>query len=375
MRNLLFCVDSYYQLMVSVNLVINNYSDSNSDIVIFNTMNNAEQIAERLKTSNIFRNIFFAETYLNRTVLNSNKLERIPKYLTYLYSMFFFTRYTKHVLNLTKIEKYDMFFFYGHRPLIQCLFNACKLVNSEIECYRIDDGMGTYTREWNMPKPKTRINIEKMMNRINGFKPIEEYVKGFYVPDGELINYKVNYRLIELENYSNPLLVKTLNEIFNYTYNFDEFEGKQLLYFGVYGKEWVDRDIYYLKQILEVVPREKILIKVHPREKIDPYAQLGIDVMKQSTAPWELFMINWQCPSMIFAAQISSAIITSKTIFKRQGIDFYLYKCAGKGVILPTIDSDLDSFLSRCKKMPMYEKQLIIPLSVSQLLDALREIA
>jgi hypothetical protein len=370
-NSVIFCVDSYYQLMVSINLKMNKYTDDQADVVLFNTMHGAETIYKNLKESGLFRNVFLANTQLNKTVLNSSRLERIPKYISYLYSMAFYTQYTKKVLGIQRIESYNRLFFYGYRPLIQCIFNACKKANPELRCFRMDDGMGTYMREWNLPKPKARLVIERVMNRISGFLPIEENIDGFYVPDRSMIHYRTNYEILELPNYTNPNLIHKLNEIFDYKENKSSEKDIELVYFGVYGEEWIKRDIEYLKAIAKIIPKERIMIKIHPREDARKYRKLGIEIMEQSKIPWEIFMMNKLYSKATFVGQISSAILSSRVIFQRTGKDIYLYKCRIPGGSLANIDDDLNSFLQMCKNSTEYRDQIFIPESFDELQKAL----
>ena len=372
MKNIIFCIDSYYQLIVSINLVVNIYKNDNVDLVLINSTDGLKEICKKLITTGLFKNVFLAETYLNKTNLNSGRIERLPKYFIYLYSMIDFEGYTKKVLLIDMIPYYDELFFYGYRPLIQCIFNACRKVNPKISCYRIDDGMGTYIREWNTPKSEIRKAIEIIMFYVSGFEQIEKYVSGFYVPRVDLIRYELKYKVLKIPSYDDISLINILNKIFNYKEN--KFEsGKSVVYFGQYGKELVDRDKAFLEVISKIIPKENIIIKVHPRTKHTLYEGLGIDIIKQSKIPWELFMINRQFQDAIFVSQFSSAVNSSRVIFSRKGRDVYLYKCIDDKIKPYLFDSDLDGYLEWFRGETDGNGYIYIPESFQELEKALKD--
>ncbi len=349
MSKLLFCIDSYYQLIISINLKINIYINDEVDLVLFKTMQNAEKIYKNLLKCGLFRKVYLAETNLNMTKTNSNLIQRFPKYFDYLYSMFSPVNYTKKLFNIERIDFYNELFFYGYRPLIQCIFNACYRVNKNIKCYRMDDGMGSYIKEWNLPKPILRLILEKAMLYTVGFENIEKHIVGFYVPDPKLIKYNLTYELIKLPDYSNPILKETLNKLFEFEYD-AKLCKKSIIYFGMYGKQEVQKDIVFLNEISSYIQKEQIAIKVHPRENKNSYMQLNIDVMDKSSSPWELFMINYNFNNVLFVSQMSSAVLSSRIVFNRKGKDVYLYKCKNPTLNKTTyLYDDVDVFLKNYK--------------------------
>lgn len=370
MSKVLFCIDSYYQLMIAVNLTVNRFKEDDVSVVLFKTMNNAEHIVKKLKESGLFEDIYLADTYLNRTVLNSSFLQRIPKYTDYLSSMARPARYMKGALKCQKIPYADQLFFYGYRPLVQCIFNACSKVNPNIRCYRMDDGMGSYTQEWNIPKPFLRKAIEKVMSCVFGFIDIQDYIDGFYVPDPSLVRYQLKYPLLEVPKYDDPVLIEKLNGIFGFSEgDLEQFKNKRVIYFAVYGKEWIERDIIYLKEITKYIPRDQIIVKAHPREDSRTFTDLGYDVVSNSTVPWEIFMINHGFPGALFVAQISSAIMSSRVIFKRAGWDMYLFECRDKSIKTPVVSSSekLKDFLDFVQKKESDSSRVLLPQSLDEL--------
>lgn len=373
MKKIIACVDSYYQLLVAMNLRFNKYRLDKFDLILINSTQNAEAVYRSLKISGAFDNVYLINSDLNINKLNTSFCQRIPKYYDYIYSITRFEKYSKEKLNVDVIPSYDFFLFNGYKPLIQCLFNAFYKTNNKIRCYRIDDGTATYIQEWCVGKSKFRLMIEQCAEKFIGFKGIENFIMGFFVPEISLIKYKLPYKLLNIPSYSNPELIGLMNNIFKYDKE-QIYSNKRVVYFGGFGKFGIDLDYLFLNEILKFFPKESILIKQHPRESDKIYDILGIDTVKQPSIPWELFMLNSEFNDTIFISFMSSAVLSSRIIFNRKGIDIYLYNCKRQKEIDDEIFDKFTEFIENYKKEKNLSDSIMIPSTLNSFAKELEKL-
>ncbi len=336
MQKVLFCVDSYFQLIGSIGLRLKKYKDWEADIVIYNTTPSARKIYRRLGKEKVFRKVFFADTLLARVGDNYSRAEKFPKYFIYLSAMLKPERGCADILGCSLNDRYDQLLFNGYGAIVECIFNVCYRKNSAIRCYRIDDGLGTYLAEWSAEKWKSRKILEKIMHILSGFQHIEKFVDGYYVAEPDMMAYQPCYPVLKMPelNREDREFVSVLNHVFHYRPE-QIFKQKKVVFFGTWGNG-VSQDIEVLRVLKEAAAPEEILIKIHPRENKEKYAGLGIDIMERSEIPWETVMLNKDFSQTVFVTLQSSAVFTSRIYFRKTGLDVYAYDCVqGKNYQAP----------------------------------------
>lgn len=363
MKRIVACVDSYYQLLIAVNLRYNKFNLHKFDLILINSMQNAESVYFNIKKIGIFDNVFLINSHLNINKLNTSFLQRLPKYYDYVYSIINFEKYSKIKLNVSKIPYYDIFLFNGYKPLIQCLFNAYYKKNNKIKCYRIDDGTASYIQEWCVKKSVFRRFIENIAGLLFNFQNIEKYILGFYVPDKNLIKYKVPYKLLCIPDYSDLKLINSLNSIFELKKELF-YVNKYIVYFGGYGSAEIKDDFLLLNEIIKIIPKKYILLKPHPRVPKETYDSLNLDVVTQSMIPWELYMMNFNFNNSVFISQMSSAVLSARIIFNRKGTDIYLYNCLMHDKNKNEIFYNFTKFLREYRAQLNISNQILIPSSI-----------
>ena len=200
MQKVLFCVDSYLQLIISISLRLEIYSNWDADIVIYNTTPSAKKIYDFLKEKKVFYNTFFADSMLAKVGDNYSLIEKFPKYFVYIYSIFMPKNSCRKILNNCLVQQYDQLIFHGHGAIAECIFNTCYQLNNKLRCYRIDDGLGTYLSEWGVEKWKTRIVLEKILYFLCNYKHIENFIDGYYVAEPRMMAFKAPYPVFKLPN-------------------------------------------------------------------------------------------------------------------------------------------------------------------------------
>ena len=326
----LFGVDSFFQLIVAINLKMCVYAKDSADIIIYSSTPNADRVCRKLEKTKIFERCFFANTVLTRCGGSYSFKEKFPKYFVYLKSLIKPKQCIRKIIGTDDLN-YDVFLFNGIGALPECIFNCCKKNNNNIICYRFEDGYISSTLNYGSEKGIFRIAFEKIIRGLFKNYNIEYSIKGYYFMEPELVKYKFNYPVLKAPklNRDNKEIIKVLNYIFDYNAAENTYNEKYI--FLESGSTFFynsdsDIDVQYVKDLLKLVGKENILVKLHPRSKINRFSKLGVHVVEKSSVPWELIQLNNHFDDKILIAIDSSPILTSHVYFNDKCKSILLYK-------------------------------------------------
>lgn len=310
-RNLIIA-NTYFQLITAINLALNNLSKDINDIVVTDCSIGMDEKIDLIKKNNLFENVYFFES---RKLINDKK---VKKYLNYLFNR-------KKILNNRINNFYDEIIFYNLDILCYSLIDELYKNNKRLICSRYDEGFSTYT-------------IDRKNNKINDIlrfllfkKNINKSIKKIYLYHPELLCYKTNYKIKKIPNIDkkNLQLKESLNSIFNYKeYNFKQkyifFEES----FFCDNKGIEDYDL--IMNIVEIVGKENLIIKLHPRNRVDRFSEQGIKVWESTGIPWEIYQMNEDYSNKIFMTISSGSILASKLYFNENIESYFLFNCTKK---------------------------------------------
>lgn len=330
MKNILICVDSVFQFIIASNLRVTIYKDSNVDLVIYNSYPSAHNLYDNVKNVVFFDKVYFADTVLTYCGKNYTFREKFPKYYIYIKSLIEPKKVLNRILKMELETKYDHFIFNGDGALPECVFNVCLKKNKELKCYRIEDGYYSYVKEFGKDKSKFRIHFEKVMHNIFGTKNIRNYIEGYYLSEPDLAQINYPYPKISIPKFTrdNNELVSFLNLAFNYDIsNNDQFKNK-IIYFegGASFFDGNDEELKIMRGLVKMIPKEKILVKRHPRRKEDRFASMGISCCTVNGVPWEVIQMNCTFDGQSLICSCSSTIYNSDIYFGDSCTKVFTYR-------------------------------------------------
>lgn len=323
----LFAVDSVFQLMIAVNLRLTEYKNDDADIVIYNSTLNADVYAKRLKDTRCFSNVYLAETPLTYCGGNYSFKKKLPKYFVYLKSLLVPNKTIEGICNGFG-GNYDIFLFNGVGALPECIFNAITRKNATVNCYRFEDSYLSYTQEYGSNKGSVRKILERFSS-IFGRKRLEQSIRGYYFSEPYLVNYEFKYPVLVAPKFSrnNDRLIETLNYVFSMKELVDDYKERYI--FFECGDAFFfnnNDDLRYINKLIEIVGKENILIKRHPRIKDNRFEDLGVHIASGASVPWELIQLNMPLSDKVFITTKSAAAISSEIYFGDKCSAMFLYK-------------------------------------------------
>lgn len=373
MKRILFGVDSLFQFIIATNLRTTVYKDDEADIIIYSSTLPARGVYEKVAKTNIYRNVYYADTSLCRCGKNYSFKQKLPKYFVYLLTMSFPQNTLKRIIGSSLDDSYDEFLFNSFGALADCIFNVCYRNNTNIVCKRIEDAYVSYFTVWGSRKSGFRRFLEKISYKVFGNKNIEDYIDGYYFSEPEMVMAKFPYPIIPAPKFGrdNKAFVSLLNEIFEYN---PAAKTDKILFLFEDGRLFFDgseEEVDLVEDMISYLPKEKMAIKMHPRRKVDRFATLGVESMKASKVPWEIIQLNQDYSGCIFMTVTSSAVFSSDIYFGDKCYKILLYKCLKTPP--SSIDSKFEAYVQ--KYMERFGSEyLFIPKSYEELKEILMKL-
>lgn len=327
-----------YQIINSVNIKINLFSNEEADILIGNYRKNLFDLVKRIERQNVFNTTYH---YLGRLPglgeyirnLRENRdekltfIEAVSNDLTSVQEHILRKNDKKEYMINSKIWKkkmlnfseYDHIFGFQTNSMVSDVMQIAKKNNPNVILSCIDEGIGSYT--------SIVLNTSVEIDDIYLYRP-------------EFAIYDIKkYKKIPQINSNKKEIIKILNSIFDYKKMdnlnrkivfFDQpwrpmpqylenmgmikrfFFRKRYLKHLESSKMHVDK-MRIFNTLVETCGANNILVKLHPRSNdavIKAYKKYNCKFLKQSSIPWELFCLNNELKNCIFITVHSSAVGT-----------------------------------------------------------------
>lgn len=374
---MLFVVDSFFQFIVATNLKLTVFKNDSVDVIIYNTTNNAETVYKNAQKSGVFRDCYLADTPMLYCGKKFTKMQKLRKYARYSESLCFPRRSLKHIFKNKTDYNYDVLLFNSYGALTDCIFNVILKNNPNAVCYRYEEGFGSYFNEFNNQKSKKRMAIERTVRGVFGNVMINSYIRKFFFFEPGFVMFKPKYDIVEMPKISreNVMLKDILNSVFDYENMEDNYDEKFIAfedggsYFSGEGED--AEDVSLIKFIAETVGKDNIIVKTHPRCKINRFSKFGIKTNKTSSIPWEVIQMNKCFNGKVFITTASASALSSCLYFGDNVKIIMLYCCMKNKPKM--INENFYKYIN--KFIEKYgEKTLLVPKNENELKMMLRNL-
>lgn len=321
----LIVTNTYFQVITAINLTYTEFTNDIVDIVVTDCSNDSEIVSNAISNINLFNNVYNMKS--NSYMHIDSIIKRVKRLLYYFFKP---VKYYDKVIPLVTYE-YDELLFYNYDSFSSYIFNRILKTNKKAKWSRFEEGYVSYFYGgidskivWLKEFVKKTLLMKTMQNYCNYYY--------FYEPDFVMFNnneYTINkIKKIDINNFD---LVNKLNITFgidkldnDYNYKYIFFEES----FFCDGQPVDDFDL--IMSIVNIVGRENIIIKLHPRNSIDRFAKYGIKTNKAKGVPWEVIQLNNDFSNTIFLTISSGSVLSSRILFKSNNKTFLLFNCLKK---------------------------------------------
>ncbi len=318
-NNLILC-NSVYQVFVALWLKYNMLSEENTDILISDHMNHYEQVADNIKKTKLFRNVY--------TVKSKQFVFGGRGYSGQLEKFFYRTFPKKELYKLIELKnKYDCFFFSNFDEFSELIYDVLKRRNNKMKVNIYTDGISTqsklfegYYNDTDIPKTKKY----KIFALISGKKYIYGNINKFLVFEPDLMEWDPKCKVEKINPVSkDKAFLNIVNQVFGYDNIEDEYNEKYIFFEeSFYADSGYMEDVELIDKLAEIVGKENLLIKIHPRNPKNRFKELGYKTNKNTYVPWEVIAMNIDLSDKKLIAIASTSILNPIHIF---GMDIKAY--------------------------------------------------
>lgn len=321
MRRLIIA-NTYYQLIFSVQMKMTLFRNDDVTILISDHSNGAEKIEKIIAGLKLFNNSYHIKT---RELLRERNwfLE-----LKHFIDMSFKNK-SKYSSPLLK-ELSDLFFdeivvYNVGRDSIAFFYSLSKY-NKNIKLSRYEEGILSYNNTiQRIANPKrVLIDFVRMLQKKPQFTKSGENFYCFYpeLYKGELSPVKVP--LID----DNSETVDIIRRVFNVNLSENDYKEKYIFFTSVmdFEGEHPIGEYELVCRIAEIVGKENMLIKIHPRDRRNIYSDNGFKVDKNSSIPWEAIQLTGNFGDKVFLTATSGSVLSGSFMSSDAPETFYLYE-------------------------------------------------
>lgn len=321
-RKLLFFVNTHFQLLTAINMTLKLFPADTVELVISDSSYDMLDKIELLKQNDVFSKIYYLK---RRAVLeNSNKLFILLRYI-------FYEPFYNRLLPMDSFDYSEIFFYNFDIFVVQTLKKALKQ-NPYVKYSRYEEGYVSYFDGDNV---SGAIRIGNRVKKLIGKGFDYSFLKkAYYFYEPDFAQFKKKYILETIPKISllDKNMVQLLGELYNIKKIKSAFSKKYIFLEEPFSFDNVEKvnDFQVILSIAEIVGKENIIVKRHPRSPIDRFKTVGIETCDVVGIPWEVIQLSGDFLTKVLITISSGSVISSKMLFNQPIPVFLLYNCVNK---------------------------------------------
>lgn len=315
--NLIVCC-TMYQLINAVNLKVSNLCQGDTDLLLVNSTD-FSLVKEKLKEVGLYRDIFEMPNYLPMERTFRDKLSEKERLKISKDPCLF--------MDYSVIKRsYDNLYLAIDDVYGKLLYYYLLSNNHNLRIHLYEDGLSSYTKNY-----EARFRSDQLHHQYYSTNSFEKNITAYYLYSPSLYcGSKWKFPISELPKITKDSknLISVLKDIFLT----NEMEKISLQYNYLYlveafiDKKIVVEDTRLLNFVSDVLGKENIAVKLHPREHIDRFTPRGYHVLGNYTLPWEIILLaNIEKRVSLFSFS-STACLTGKLVFDMDSYSVFACK-------------------------------------------------
>lgn len=307
------------------------------DIVISDQSNDAHRVYSNLNRVNLFHTVYWrANSAICRP--ESNIFKTLEKIKCIVFGLD-----DAEIIN----NQYDELVYYNADVYIYGIYDKLKLKNKNLICSRYEEGILSY--EDSKFLKNSRLNICNTIRWQMKKTTLDEETQNFYCFYPEF--YKGNLTPIAVPKIADCRVIgNKLKELFDVDDEKLIINEKYIFFTSVYDFEGGAPigETELVQQVAEIVGKENLIVKTHPRDMRNVFKKLGIHVYEHSEIPWEAIQLNNNFSSKVLLTVNSGSVIGANMITEKKAEAMFLYKCCNYQVNLAAVETSqtIDRFIS-----------------------------
>lgn len=317
MKSVLAVINTYSQLLTLIQIKKCFFECDNVDVIISDQTKNTKSVAERLSDLKYFNEVLWIS---NNDICSEDRDIRGKIY------SWFYILFGRKVDGITN-KYYDELLFFNPDIFLHGIYSILKSKNKNLICSRYEEGILSYSdsRFLNDSKLKCTNKIRSSF----GKSYLERDTKQFYCFYPEYYIGKLKPIKIKQISDNKEIIGNFLKNIFQINDNDLYIKEKYIFFTSVFDFQGSNPIGEYdlVKKIADIVGRDNIIVKTHPRDKRDVYQDSGLKIYRNSSIPWEAIQLNNNFSDKVLLTVNSSSVLTVNLMVKEKAKAVFLYKC------------------------------------------------
>lgn len=351
MKRVLCICNTYYQLIIVIQMKLTILKKYDVSVVISDHSNDAATVANKLKSINLFKRVFF----INTKYMDQDKQKPISAIKQIIYSIGDINPFSNV---FSKNEIYDEIMYYNMSMSVEMIYNYFSRKNSNIVCSRFEEGIASYNNYYhngNFSVLPFRMKLVRLGRRFLKKDVIIDKTKVFYCFYPNLYKGHFMAKKIPLIKTEDVKLKNILKSCFNIDIKTLQYKQKNIFFASIGDFEGGKAigEVVIAKKIADIVGHDNFIVKVHPRDKTNAFIKAGLNVDKYSNIPWEVIQLNFDFNDYNFFTVTSSSVLSISLIQEKSPQIFFLYPLcnAEENKLMCNIIKDLEGLLAKIENI------------------------
>ena len=321
-KKIIIVCNTLFQIIVAIHLRLTYYKEDEVDLIISNHTNNSKQIFLNAKNAEIFNKVIFLKN--KKTIRkNSHWFGGISYQIRRLGEIF----HNVNIVNkIARKGKYNELLIANISIFTVLLYNRLLQKNKKIKLGIFEEGISTYSKtyiEADSPSSLHRkfINKKGIIVNVDKLYLFNRNLLEWELPHGDILYLKkINIR--------NSNFITAINTIFGVVNITDQYD-KKIIFFeeSHFADGFKVPDVELVNKIADKFGKENIMVKIHPRNTVNRFSDLGYKTNKDTNIPWEVIIMAQDMSDKIFVTISSGSVIYPYLYFGMNIPSYSLINC------------------------------------------------
>ncbi|MGI6254816.1 MAG: polysialyltransferase family glycosyltransferase [Acutalibacter sp.] len=290
-----------YQVLTAMQVLAAYYPEDRADLIVTDQMSASRKVWEGAKKCGAFGRVYYLEEKRLNGLARGENLKNILRGVL---------GPEKLLGDFLQLEgAYDVFLFSNMSLMNQYLVLGLKKRNPGLSWMLFEDGASTYSRQVGDLVLSRSLKVRMQLYALQG-------LKGIYLFHPETLAWKPPCPVYSLPGKYQRGTLEALNRIFQYDQLPDRYDRPVLFFEESYPCDGVDiGDVALVDRVARLVGKENILVKIHPRNRVNRFQEAGYATNQDTSMPWELIVLNSSFERTLFLTVGSSAATNPWCVF------------------------------------------------------------
>ncbi|MDO4191300.1 MAG: polysialyltransferase family glycosyltransferase [Bacteroidales bacterium] len=360
-QSVLLVCNTPFQVVMAVHVVRLYYPNADVDLLLSDGIKGGEWLAENAQKTNAFRTVIFLHN--RRTFLTNKSITAKLRYACGRgYELFNNRRLSTRVAT----THYDVLLFNNTSIFVKMLAVRLRRHNPNCRICIFEEGMSTYSHMYTDGDATTTF-----YRRFFDHEGLLAKVDTLYLCHPELLCWqpsRANIVTVPLISAADRPLVELLNGIFDYASCRDRYDRHVIFFEESHSFEgFAVPDVEIVERIAEKIGKDNIMVKIHPRNPVNRFAERGFKTNVDTAIPWEIIMLNTAFTDTVLVTISSGAVIAPFLYMGIQSRCYSLLNCLSERPGL--MKTDLGELMLRV--YAAHPDIFVAPTSLDEFIDAL----